>query len=143
MENQTRIGSIHPGAILRADFLEPLELTAYRLAKDLGMKETAVGEILHGKRGITAATALRLARYFGTSAEFWLNLQAAYELDEERARMADRLEAIEPRDLDEAHRERMTALTERRRVLHAELNEERQRSDPERDEIRPRELAAA
>jgi len=142
MSEGEKSGTIHPGEVLREEFLLPLGLTAYRLAKELGMTESAVGEILHGKRGITAATALRLARFFGTSAELWLNLQAAYELDEERARLGDRLEAIEPVDLNELLLQRRSALEERRRPLHAQLAEERERLDAELATIRRHEPAA-
>lgn len=137
MEQAVRGSAVHPGEVLQEEFLTPLGMTAYRLAKALGIPESAVGEILHGKRGITAATALRLARFFGTSAELWVNLQAAYELDEERARLQERLTAIEPLDLDELHRQRMQALEERRRVMHAALEEERRRPDPEREAVGP------
>ena len=79
MEN-SRLPIIHPGEILRLDFLEPLELTPYRLSKDINVAQTRISEILSGKRSITADTALRLSRYFGNSAQFWLNLQTAYDL---------------------------------------------------------------
>jgi antitoxin HigA-1 len=75
-----RLPNIHPGEILKLDFLEPLDITPYRLSKDLGVPQTRISEILAGKRGITADTALRLSRYFGNSAQFWLNLQAHYDL---------------------------------------------------------------
>ena len=91
-----RIGNIHPGEVLREDYLIPLGMTPYALAKGLGMTPTAVGEILAGKRRITAATALRLARFFNTSAQLWLNLQAAYDLEEEEGRLAEQLAAIRP-----------------------------------------------
>jgi antitoxin HigA-1 len=91
-----RLPNIHPGEVLREDYLKPLGMTPHALAKGLGISPTAVGEILNGRRAITPATALRLARFFGASAQFWLNLQAAYDLEEERQRLADRLEAIKP-----------------------------------------------
>jgi antitoxin HigA-1 len=75
-----RLPLIHPGEILQLDFLEPMEITAYRLSKDIGVTQARIGEILAGKRSITADTALRLSRYFGVSAEFWLNLQTQYDL---------------------------------------------------------------
>jgi antitoxin HigA-1 len=78
--NSNRLPNIHPGEILKLDFLEPLDITPYRLSKDLGVAQTRIGEILAGKRGITADTSLRLSRYFGNSAKFWLNLQAHYDL---------------------------------------------------------------
>ncbi|NET56030.1 MAG: HigA family addiction module antidote protein [Symploca sp. SIO2E6] len=75
-----RLPNIHPGEILKLDFLEPLDITPYRLSKDLGVAQTRISEILAGKRSITADTALRLSRYFGNSAQFWLNLQTHYDL---------------------------------------------------------------
>jgi addiction module HigA family antidote len=86
-----RLAPIHPGEVLQADFLEPLELTQYRLAKSLSVPARRINEIVHGTRAISADTALRLARFFGTSELFWLNLQAAYELDVERDRLGSRL----------------------------------------------------
>ena len=78
---------LHPGEILRDEFLEPHGVTQYRLAKELGIHETRVSDIVLGKRSITADTALRLAAFFETSPEFWLNLQTAYDLEEERRRL--------------------------------------------------------
>ena len=72
---------IHPGAILRADFMEPLQLSMNRLALELRVPVTRIAEIVHERRGITPDTALRLARYFNTSAGFWMNLQVAYDLE--------------------------------------------------------------
>jgi addiction module HigA family antidote len=72
--------SIHPGEILLSEFMEPLGLTAYRLAKDLHISAPRVNDLVRGKRGITADTALRLARYFGNSAQFWLGLQSGHDL---------------------------------------------------------------
>lgn len=79
MENG-RLPIIHPGEILKLEFLEPLDLTPYRLSKDIGVAQTRISEILSGKRSITADTALRLSHYFGNSAQFWLNLQTQYDL---------------------------------------------------------------
>src|SRR5712692_8471034 len=98
MSQEQRIGNIHPGEVLREDYLIPLGMTSYALAKGLGMTATAVGEILAGKRRITAATALRLARFFNSSAQLWLNLQAAYDFEEEQNRLAEQLAAIRPCD---------------------------------------------
>src|SRR5579863_3833567 len=78
---QKLLPPIHPGEILRADFMEPLQLSMNRLALDLHVPVTRIAEIVHERRGITADAALRLARYFNTSAGFWLNLQAAYDLE--------------------------------------------------------------
>jgi antitoxin HigA-1 len=72
--------SIHPGEILLTEFMEPLGLTAYRLAKDLHISIPRVNDLVRGKRGITADTALRLSRYFGNSAQFWIGLQSGYDL---------------------------------------------------------------
>lgn len=87
---------IHPGEILQVEYLEPLGVTQHRLAVAVGVPPRRINEIVHGKRGITANTALRLARYFGTSERFWLNLQSRYELEIERDRLAATLDQIEP-----------------------------------------------
>ncbi|MBH8551366.1 HigA family addiction module antidote protein [Nostocaceae cyanobacterium CENA357] len=78
--NDNRLPNIHPGEILQLEFLEPLNITAYRLSKDIGVTQTRISEILSGKRSITADTALRFSRYFGNTAQFWLNLQTQYDL---------------------------------------------------------------
>ncbi len=78
----TNLKNIHPGEVLSEEFLNPFGITAYRLAKDTGIPQTRVSEILKGNRRITADTALRLSKYFGTSAKFWLGLQNDYDLDE-------------------------------------------------------------
>jgi len=82
---------VHPGEILAKEFLEPLELTQYRLAKDISVPPRRINEIVLGQRGITVDTALRLARYFKTMEQFWLNLQSHYDLEVERDRLGDRL----------------------------------------------------
>ena len=79
-----RLENIHPGEILKEEFLLPLGISAYRLAKDTFLPQTRISEILKGKRRITADTALRFSKFFGTSAKFWLGLQADYDLEEER-----------------------------------------------------------
>ena len=84
---------IHPGEILLAEFLEPMGISQYRLAKDISVPPRRINEIVHGNRSVTADTALRLARYFRTSDRFWLNLQTSYDLDVERDKLGDRLEA--------------------------------------------------
>ena len=84
-------GAIHPGEILLEEFLEPMELSQYRLAKDISVPPRRINEIVHGKRAITADTALRLARYFGMSERFWMNLQIRYDLEAEKARLKGRL----------------------------------------------------
>jgi addiction module HigA family antidote len=83
---------IHPGEILMEEFLEPLGISQYRLAKDINVPPRRINEIVHGKRSITADTALRLARFFGTTERFWLNLQVRYDLEVEKDRLADVLE---------------------------------------------------
>lgn len=94
----TVIGPIHPGEILREEFLEPMNLSAYRLAKDISVPLTRITAILDGERAITADTALRLARYFGTSERFWLNLQTTYDLAKAKDELAGRLEhEVRPR----------------------------------------------
>lgn len=86
-----RLLPVHPGEVLLEDFLTPLGLTQYRLAKGLSVPPRRINEIVHGKRAITADTALRLARFFGTSERFWLNLQTGYDLEVERDRLRRRL----------------------------------------------------
>ena len=78
-----KLDNVHPGEILKEEFMVPLEITAYRLSKDLGIPQTRISEILKGRRRISADTALRLSRYFGNSAKFWLGLQDDYDLEEE------------------------------------------------------------
>ncbi|NOZ96062.1 MAG: HigA family addiction module antidote protein [Acidobacteria bacterium] len=90
--SETNIPPIHPGEILMEEFLGPLGISQYRLAKDIGVPPRRINEIVHGKRAITADTALRLARYFGTSERFWLNLQVRYDLEREKERLGERLE---------------------------------------------------
>lgn len=96
-----KLAPIHPGEILANDFLEPLGLSQYRLAKDISVPARRINEIVHGTRAISADTALRLARYFGTTERFWLNVQSRYDLELERDRLGPRLEK-EVRVLDRA-----------------------------------------
>ncbi len=86
-----RLAPVHPGEILLEEFLKPLALTQYRLAKGLSVPARRINEIVHGTRAVTADTALRLARFFGMSERFWLNLQTAYDLEVERDRLKTRL----------------------------------------------------
>ena len=86
------INPIHPGEILMEEFLEPLGVSQYRLAKDISVPPRRINEIVHGKRSITADTGLRLARFFGTTERFWLNLQVRYDLEVEKDRLADVLD---------------------------------------------------
>ncbi|GEP52816.1 transcriptional regulator [Flavobacterium noncentrifugens] len=88
--------NIHPGEILKEEFLVPLGITAYRLSKETFIPQTRVGEILKGNRRITADTALRLSKYLGTSAKFWLGLQDDYDLEEEKNLKNDEFENIHP-----------------------------------------------
>ena len=92
----TTMKPIHPGEVLMLDFLEPLGVTQHRLAVSIGVPPRRINEIVHGKRRISADTALRLARYFGTSERFWINLQARYDLEVERDNLGSKLEAITP-----------------------------------------------
>ena len=88
----------HPGQVLREDFLKPLRLTQYGLAQALGVSQIRISEIVNGKRAISPDTALRLARYFGTSAEFWLGMQATYDLDKARDQLGSAIEQqVQPR----------------------------------------------
>jgi len=80
----SKIKKIHPGEILKKEFLKPLDITMYRLAKDINVPAIRISEIVRGNRAITADTALRLAKYFNNSPEFWLNLQLHYDLEKER-----------------------------------------------------------
>ena len=85
------LSPIHPGEVLLQDFLEPMGVSQYRLAKGVRVSPRRINEIVHGKRGITADTALRLGRFFGTSERFWLNLQNRYDLEIQRDRLGESL----------------------------------------------------
>ena len=91
---------VHPGEVLQEDFLGPMGLSQYRLAKDISVPPRRINEIVHGKRAVSADTALRLARFFGTSDQFWLNLQSKFDLETERdhlgLRLAEEVQAYEP-----------------------------------------------
>ncbi|MGH7481932.1 MAG: HigA family addiction module antitoxin [Longimicrobiales bacterium] len=89
---RTKMAPIHPGEILLEEFLEPAAISQYRLARDISVSPRRINEIVHGKRAITADTALRLARYFGTADRFWLNLQTRYDIEMEKDRLGSRLE---------------------------------------------------
>jgi addiction module HigA family antidote len=91
-----RLDNIHPGEILKEEFLSPLGISAYRLAKDTFLPQTRISEILKGRRRITADTALRFSKFFGTSAKFWLGLQDDYDLEEERVLKKKELNDIKP-----------------------------------------------
>lgn len=89
-----RLRSVHPGDILLHDFMQPLRLSSYKLAKELGVTAPSVNEIVRRRRAVTAEMALRLSRYFGTSAQLWLNLQSQYDLEVANRRIGSRLERV-------------------------------------------------
>ena len=88
----TKLPPIHPGEILLEEFLRPMGISQYRLAKSISVSPRRINEVVHGNRAVTADTALRLSRFFGTSERFWMNLQTRYELEREKDRLGDRLE---------------------------------------------------
>ncbi len=90
--NKRDLPPVHPGEILLEDFLNPMGITRYRLAKSIGVPQRRIDEICAGKRAITADTAMRLARFFGTDAQSWMNLQAAYDLEVAEMSLAERIE---------------------------------------------------
>lgn len=96
MTDATFMEPIHPGEILLTEYLEPLGVTQHRLAISIAVPPRRINEIVHGKRRISPDTALRLARYFGTSERFWLNLQDRYDIELARSRIGEALAAIEP-----------------------------------------------
>ena len=91
MNKEKLLAPIHPGEILMEEFLKPMEISQYRLAKDISVPPRRINEIVHGKRAISPDTALRLSRYFGLSERFWINMQARYVLEIEKDRLKDRL----------------------------------------------------
>jgi addiction module HigA family antidote len=88
----TKFTPVHPGEILLEEFLKPMDISQYRLAGDIGVDPRRINEIVHGKRAISADTALRLSRYFGLSERYWLNLQTRFDLEIEKDRLEGRLE---------------------------------------------------
>ena len=98
-KTNNRLPNVHPGEILLEEFLKPLGLSQYRLAKDLNIPESRISDIVRGTRGISADTALRLARYFGTSHELWLNLQDRYDVEEAQRSKGGQIERIAPCEL--------------------------------------------
>jgi addiction module antidote protein, HigA family len=94
MAADTVMAPVHPGEILLEEFLKPLAVSQYKLAKEIGVPARRINEIVHGQRRISADTALRLARFFGTSERFWINLQARYDLETEKDRLGDALDGI-------------------------------------------------
>lgn len=103
---ENKIPPVHPGEVLLEDFLKPLGISQYRLAKEMNVYPRKINEIVHGKRAITADSALRLSRYFGTSAELWMNLQALYDLEKTR----DEIEAQVVKEISPLKRENLQAL---------------------------------
>jgi addiction module HigA family antidote len=95
-EVMEKLSNIHPGEILHEEFLIPMEISAYRLAKETFLPQTRISEIIKGRRRITADTALRFAKFFGTSAKFWLGLQDDYDLEEERNQKEQEFNNIKP-----------------------------------------------
>lgn len=91
VQQEDRLPPVHPGEVLLEDFMKPLGLSQYRLAQDLGVPPLRINQIVHGKRAVTADTALRLARYFGTSANVWMRLQARYDLEVAEAALAEQV----------------------------------------------------
>lgn len=91
MTTARKLAPIHPGEILLEDFLEPMGISQYRLAQDISVAPRRINEIVHGSRRISADTALRLARYFGTTERFWLNLQSKFDLEEQKDLLGNRL----------------------------------------------------
>lgn len=96
----TKIKNIHPGEILLEEFLLPLKISAYKLAKDIDIPQTRISEILKGNRRITADSALRFSKYFGNSAKFWLGLQNDFDIEEERTNKKELLDAIPTLHID-------------------------------------------
>ena len=92
----SKLAPIHPGEVLMEDFIEPLGITQHKVAVAIGVPPRRINEIVHGKRRITADTALRLSRYFGTTDLFWINLQNRYELEVEKDALGDSLNSIQP-----------------------------------------------
>jgi addiction module HigA family antidote len=99
---ETMVEPLHPGRLLREEFLGPMGITPYRLAKDIDVPVQRVHELVHERRGVTADTALRLSRYFGMSEGYWLNAQKHYELEVEKDRIGAALESIRPRSQAQA-----------------------------------------
>lgn len=93
MAKKRKLAPVHPGEILMEEFLTPLGISQYKLAKDTSVPPRRINEIVHGKRAITADTALRLGRFFGVSPQFWLNLQSHYDLEVEEDILGDRIES--------------------------------------------------
>ena len=91
---EERIGNVHAGEVLKEEFLDPMGISPYRLAKDIEVQQTRISQIISGKRGLSVDTALRLGKYFGMSAKFWMNLQISYDLEEEKKKLEEVLNRI-------------------------------------------------
>jgi len=89
-----KLNSVHPGEVLKEDFLKPMGITAYKLAKDINVPRNRITAILQGKRAISSDTALRLAKYFGTTAKLWMNLQTAYDLETQTEKLGELRDVI-------------------------------------------------
>jgi addiction module HigA family antidote len=89
-----RLRNIHPGDVLKAEFLEPMQISSYRLSKETGLSQTHIGQIIRAERAVTAETALKLGKFFAVPAEFWLNLQNLYDLEEGRRKLSSKLRSI-------------------------------------------------
>lgn len=94
---EIKVEALHPGRLLKEEFLEPLSITPYRLAKDIDVPVQRIHELVHERRGVTADTALRLSRYFSMTEGYWMNIQKRYELEVEKDRIGRDLENIHPR----------------------------------------------
>ncbi|MBI4596115.1 MAG: HigA family addiction module antidote protein [Candidatus Tectomicrobia bacterium] len=88
--------NIHPGEVLKEEFLTPLGISVYKIAKETGLSQTRLGQIIKGERGITAETAIKIGRFLNTGPEFWMNLQALYDIEEADKRYSKEIEAIQP-----------------------------------------------
>ena len=96
MASRKEIWNMHPGEILREEFLKPMNISVYRLAKDIHVPAPRINDIVLEKRGISADTAVRFARFFGTSEQFWMNLQASYDVRKAKAELGKKLQSIKP-----------------------------------------------
>lgn len=97
-----RIEPVHPGEILQEDFLVPMNISAYKLAKETFIDQTRISEIIRGKRAITIDTALRFSKFFGTSPEFWINIQNQYDMEKKKAELAQELTKIHTFDFEDS-----------------------------------------
>jgi addiction module HigA family antidote len=91
-----RLKNIHPGEVLKEEFLEPMGITVYRIAKETGLSQTRIAQIIRGERGITAETALKIGKFLGTGPEFWMNLQTLYDIEEVAKQKKKEVAAIRP-----------------------------------------------